>query len=94
MSQYRLYLLALSILAPILIWLAYFVIYRPQVADSAGGDVFFLLWGAYLMIAYVLNWKMYLAVVAVKPDGYFSFERLCGLAVGIFLYAFFFVRLL
>lgn len=94
MSRFWRYFFAASIVAPILFWLVYAFVYKTKIADSAGGDLFFLLWGVHLIVAYILNWTMFTVVIAIKPGGYFSFERVAGVAAGIFLYGLFFIRLI
>lgn len=93
MNLFFRYILAASVFLPILLWFAYLVIIGPKVSDSAGGDILFLFWGAHLIVAYILNWKMFTVVVAIKPNKYSSFERICGLVLGVFFYGFFFLRL-
>ncbi len=94
MSRFWRYFFAASVVAPILFWFGYALVYKTKVADSAGGDLFFLLWGAHLIVAYILNWSMFTVVIKIKPGEYFSFERVAGVASGILLYGFFFIRLI
>jgi len=86
-------ILVATTLMPILFWLAYILRFKTNITPHAGGDFFFLLWGVHLIVAYILNWTMMTVVIQIKPNKYFYWERIMGLVLGLFLYTFFFARL-